>query len=41
MANPKTANETSDYDIFGGDYDIFEELPDGTSVRRTCVVGMK
>jgi hypothetical protein len=23
------------------DYDIFEELPDGTAIWRTCVVGMK
>jgi len=23
------------------DYDIFEELPDGTPIWRTCVVGMK
>jgi len=41
MANPKTGKKTSDYNILGGDYDIFEELPDGKPVWRTCVLGMK
>ena len=40
MANTSTDRKFPDGSLTRG-YDIFEELPDGTPVWRTCVVGMK
>jgi hypothetical protein len=40
MANTTTGSKFPDGSTIR-DYDIFEELPDGTPIWRTCVVGMK
>jgi len=40
MANTATDSKFPDGST-NRDYDIFEELPDGTPIWRTCVVGMK
>jgi hypothetical protein len=40
MANTPISNKFPDGSLTR-DYDIFEELPDGTPIWRACVLGMK